>query len=215
MDYCACLLYTSLKPVLDEYLKVQKLLNNNEPIWKDSTINIELTSDLQLLSAKPVIFVFNVDENTLQNEERKKELKQLVAPAQSIFVCAKLEDELKDLDKQDSKELLSSYGQDESGLIQLIHATYELLGLQSYYTAGDKEVRAWTIPKGSSAPQAAGVIHGDFERGFIAAEVVSYDDLVEAGSRQAARASGKIRSEGKTYTMRPDDVVEFRFNVRK
>ena len=204
-----------LKPVLDEYIKVQKLLNNDEPVWKDPSINHDLISDLQLLSAKPVIFVFNVDEDTLQNDSRKKELEQLVAPSQALFVCAKLEDELKDLDSQDAKELLSSYGQTESGLIQLIHAAYELLGLQSYYTAGDKEVRAWTIPIGSTAPQAAGVIHGDFERGFIAAEVVSYDDLVAAGSRQSARSSGKIRSEGKTYVMQADDVVEFRFNVSK
>jgi len=117
------------------------------------------------------------------------------------------------LDEADAAELLESYGQKESGLVQLIHTAYDVLGLQSYLTAGEKEVRAWTIHKGSTAPQAAGVIHGDFERGFIAAEIVNYDDLMAAGSEQAAKAAGKLRTEGKTYVMQPNDVVEFRFNV--
>ena len=130
-----------------------------------------------------------------------------------MFVCAKLESELKDLDEADASELLESYGQNESGLIKLIHSAYEVLGLQSYLTAGEKEVRAWTIGKGNTAPQAAGVIHGDFERGFIAAEIVSYPDLIEAGSLSSARSAGKVRTEGKTYVMQPEDVVEFRFNV--
>ena len=120
---------------------------------------------------------------------------------------------MKDLDEADASELLESYGQKESGLLQLIHAAYHTLGLQSYLTAGEKEVRAWTIPQGATAPQAAGVIHGDFERGFIAAEVVAYPDLITAGSMSAAKAAGKVRTEGKTYVMQPDDVVEFRFNV--
>jgi ribosome-binding ATPase YchF (GTP1/OBG family) len=128
-------------------------------------------------------------------------------------VSAKLESELRGLDETDRQELLESYGQKESGLVQLIHAAYDILGLQSYLTAGEKEVRAWTIRKGATAPQAAGVIHGDFERGFIAAEIVSYPDLVAAGSMQAAKAAGKVRTEGKTYIMQPDDVVEFKFNV--
>src|SRR5581483_10125203 len=139
--------------------------------------------------------------------------KTIVAPAPSIFVSAKLESELRGLDEADRQELLDSYGQAESGLVQLIHAAYSALGLQSFLTAGEKEVRAWTIPKGATAPQAAGVIHGDFERGFIAADIVNYSDLVAAGSLPAARAAGKVRTEGKAYVMRPDDVVEFKFNV--
>jgi ribosome-binding ATPase YchF (GTP1/OBG family) len=111
--------------------------------------------------------------------------------------------------------MLASYGQEESGLIQLIHAAYEILDLQSYLTAGDKEVRAWTIPKGATAPQAAGVIHGDFQKGFIAAQIVNYDDLIAAGSEQAAKSAGKVRTEGKDYVMQENDVVEFRFNVTK
>ena len=121
--------------------------------------------------------------------------------------------ELKELDEADASELLESYGQHESGLLQLIHAAYDTLGLQSYLTAGVQEIRAWTIHQGDTAPQAAGVIHGDFERGFIAAEIVNYPDLIAAGSMQAAKAAGKVRTEGKTYVMQPEDVVEFRFNV--
>jgi ribosome-binding ATPase YchF (GTP1/OBG family) len=128
-------------------------------------------------------------------------------------VSAKLESELRGLDETDRTELLESYGQKESGLVQLIHGAYSALGLQSYLTAGEKEVRAWTIPKGATAPQAAGAIHTDFERGFIAAQVINYDDLINAGSEQAAKAAGKVRTEGKTYIMQPGDVVEFRFNV--
>ena len=124
-----------------------------------------------------------------------------------------MESELQDLDEADAKELLESYGQKQSGLVQLTHAAYKTLGLQSYLTAGEKEVRAWTIRQGSTAPQAAGVIHGDFERGFIAAQIVSYPDLMAAGSEAAAKAAGKIRTEGKDYVMQPDDIVEFRFNV--
>jgi ribosome-binding ATPase YchF (GTP1/OBG family) len=130
-----------------------------------------------------------------------------------LFGCAKLEDELKVLTPDDASALLESYGVKETGLLQMIHAAYDILGLQSYLTAGQKEVRAWTIKKGATAPEAAGVIHGDFERGFIAAEIVNYDDLISAGSKAAARASGKMRTEGKTYIMQPNDVVEFRFNV--
>jgi ribosome-binding ATPase YchF (GTP1/OBG family) len=137
----------------------------------------------------------------------------VVAPAKALFICAKLESELRGLDENDRAELLASYGQNESGLVQLIHAAYEALGLQSFLTAGEKEVRAWTIPAGSTAPQAAGVIHTDFERGFIAAQVVDYDDLITAGSLAGARAAGQVRTEGKDYIMKPNDVVEFRFNV--
>jgi ribosome-binding ATPase YchF (GTP1/OBG family) len=168
---------------------------------------------LQLLSAKPFIIVFNMSEDQLNNEDCKNKLKEIVAPCPTVFVSAKIESELRGLDAADRTELLESYGQKESGLIQLIHAAYDALGLQSYLTAGEKEVRAWTISKGATAPQAAGVIHTDFERGFIAAQVVNYNDLIAAGSEAAARAAGKVRTEGKTYIMQPNDVVEFRFNV--
>lgn len=173
----------------------------------------ELINDLQLLSAKPFIFVYNLSEDQLNNYDLKSELKSIVTPAPSIFISAKLESELRGLDETDREELLISYGQTESGLVQLIHAAYSALGLHSYLTAGEKEVRAWTITKGSTAPQAAGVIHTDFERGFIAAQVIDYKDLIAAGSEQAAKAAGKIRTEGKGYIMQPNDVVEFRFNV--
>lgn len=169
--------------------------------------------DLSLLSAKPVIYVFNINEEVLANETAKDELRALVNDAPSLFICAKLEDELKGLDASDAQELLDSYDVREPGLTQMIRAAYDILGLQSYLTAGQKEIRAWTIHKGDTAPQAAGVIHTDFERGFIAAQIVDYYDLVSAGSEANARAAGKIRTEGKTYVMQPDDVVEFRFNV--
>ena len=159
--------------------------------------------------------MFNLDEAGLSDDEKKQKLAQLVAPAKALFVCAQLESELQGLDEADAAEMLESYGQTESGLIQLIHAAYDILGLQSYLTAGEKEVRAWTIKKGFTAPQAAGVIHGDFERGFIAAQIVDFDDLIAAGSEQAAKQAGKMRTEGKEYIMQPGDIVEFRFNVSK
>lgn len=201
-----------LKPILDTYLTVKAGLDEGKLV-SALDVDQEHIADLQLITAKPVIYVFNVDEDGLQNKVRQQELANLVAPAKCLFICAKLESELRGLDEADRKELLESYGQQESGLIQLIHAAYDTLGLQSYLTAGEKEVRAWTIRKESTAPQAAGVIHGDFERGFIAAEVVTSADLLSAGSLQAAKAAGKVRTEGKTYLMQPDDVVEFRFNV--
>lgn len=203
-----------LMPVLNELKKVKGLLDSGTPLAHASeNIDFELISDLQLITAKPMIYLFNVDEQTLNDEAKKKELSSLVGNANSLFVCAKLESELQGLDENDAAELLESYGVHESGLNQLIHAAYDTLGLQSYLTAGEKEVRAWTIPKGATAPQAAGVIHGDFERGFIAAQVIHYKDLVEAGSEATAKAAGKVRTEGKDYVMQPDDVVEFRFNV--
>lgn len=202
-----------LAPILTALSEAKKVLDAGETINSHPEIDTSLLSDLQLITAKPVIYLFNVDEDTISDSNKKAELEKLVAPAKSLFVCAKLEDELKNLDEIDRKELLASYGQEESGLIQLIHAAYDTLGLQSYLTAGEQEVRAWTIPKGSTAPQAAGVIHGDFERGFIAAQIVDYNDLMSAGSEAAAKAAGKVRTEGKTYLMQPDDVVEFRFNV--
>ena len=202
-----------LKAVYDTVKRAHDLLDNGKPLSSVGDLELEHLQDLQLLTAKPVIYLFNVDESGLADDAHRQELAQLVAPAQSLFVCAKLESELQGLDEADASELLESYGQRESGLIQLIHAAYDTLGLQSYLTAGEKEVRAWTVKKGATAPQAAGIIHGDFERGFIAAQIVDYDDLIAAGSEQAAKAAGKIRTEGKTYIMQPGDVVEFRFNV--
>jgi GTP-binding protein YchF len=207
-----------LKTQADFLEKIRGILDAGKPLFTD----VELTNhelwewlqkELQLLSAKRVIYVFNVDEATLSDEAKKAELAKTVFPTKALFVCAKLESELTSLDAADRTELLESYGQKESGLVQVIHTAYQTLGLQSYLTAGEKEVRAWTIPVGATAPQAAGVIHGDFERGFIAAQVVNYNDLISAGSEVAAKAAGKVRTEGKTYVMQPDDVVEFRFNV--
>ena len=170
-------------------------------------------ADLHLLTAKPVIFVFNSDPALLADDGRKKELADLVAPSEALFIDAEFEAELAGLDPADRDELLEAAGLEEPGLNHVIRAAYRTLGLQSFLTAGPKETRAWTIRSGATAPEAAGVIHTDFQRGFIAAEVVSYERLVEAGSWQAARSAGLIRSEGKSYVMRPDDVVEFRFNV--
>ncbi|HEU4830600.1 MAG TPA: redox-regulated ATPase YchF [Candidatus Saccharimonadales bacterium] len=202
--------------VVADYLEtLLRHLNTGTPLSALPSLNDEYIYDLHLLTAKPVIYAFNIDEDTLTNAEKQEELTKLVAPARTIFVCAKLEEEIKGLPTEDATELLESYGVKETGLLQMIHAAYDTLGLQSYLTAGPKEVRAWTIKKGSTAPQAAGVIHTDFERGFIAAQVVDYDDLIAAGSEVAARAAGKMRTEGKEYIMRPGDVVEFRFNVSK
>ncbi len=188
-------------------------LEAGTPLSALPSLDHEAIADLHLLTAKPVIYAFNVDEATLTDEAARRALTTLVAPARTIFVCAKIEEEIKDLPEEDALELLEAYGVAETGLGQLIRAAYDTLGLQSYLTAGPKEVRAWTIRQGSTAPQAAGVIHSDFERGFIAAQIVDYDDLVAAGSEAAARAAGKMRTEGKDYVMRPGDVVEFRFNV--
>jgi GTP-binding protein YchF len=202
-----------LKPILDAYNQAKIMLDSGQPLWSDPELDRQPLADLQLLTLKPLIYLFNLDEAGLNDQAKQQSLAELVAPSGCLFICAKLESELKDLDEPDAAELLSSYGQTESGLIQLSQAAYEVLGLQSYLTAGEKEVRAWTIHKGDTAPQAAGAIHGDFERGFIAAEIVSYPDIIESGSRSTARSSGKLRTEGKTYVMQPDDVVEFRFNV--
>jgi len=190
-------------------------LRSGTPLSSITNLKLEMIHDLHLLTAKPVIYAFNIDEATLTNSSKKAELAKLVSPARTIFICAKLEDEIKGLTPKDSTELLESYGVKETGLLQLIHTAYDILGLQSYLTAGPKEVRAWTIKKGSSAPQAAGVIHTDFERGFIAAQVVDYNDLITLGSETAAKNAGKMRTEGKEYIMKPNDVVEFRFNVSK
>lgn len=204
-----------LKEVVDYLNELLVHLNSGALVSSLSDLKNEYISDLNLLTAKPVIYVFNVDEETLTDDIKKNDLSKLVSPSRAIFVCAKLEDELKGLSPADSAELLASYGVKETGLSQLAHAAYDILGLQSYLTAGPKEIRAWTIKKGATAPQAAGVIHTDFERGFIAAQIVDYDDLMSVGSEAAAKSAGKMRTEGKEYIMRPGDIVEFRFNVSK
>lgn len=201
------------KSTADYIERLKGHLLQGTPLHKLPSLDHDAIYDMHLLTAKPVIYVFNVGESTLANNDRKADLAALVAPAKAVFICAKLEEELRALDAADAAEMLAEYGQNEPGLHQLINAAYDTLGLQSYLTAGPKEVRAWTIPKGSTAPQAAGVIHTDFERGFIAAQIVNYDDLVAAGSEAAAKAAGKVRTEGKSYVMQPGDVVEFRFNV--
>ncbi len=194
---------------IDEAIKV---LNDGTPL---SLSKVDLTpiKDLGLLTSKPILFVFNVDEGVLTNPAKKKELADLVAPAEAVFLDAKVESELIDLDPEEAQELLQSLGQDESGLDQLARIGFQTLGLQTYLTAGPKESRAWTIRRGWKAPQAAGVIHTDFEKGFIKAEVVAFNDLDSAGSMNEAKAQGKVRMEGKDYVMQDGDVVEFRFNV--
>ena len=203
-----------LQPALDLIQRVKAGLDEGKlAVSFLTTEELNTIADLQLLSAKPFIIAYNLSEDQLSDDKLKAELQAIVAPCLTVFLCAKLEDELRELDEADRNELLASYGQSQSGLLQLIHAAYDALELQSYLTAGEKEVRAWTIPKGATAPEAAGIIHSDFERGFIAAEVVSYPDLITAGSLVAVRAAGQLRTEGKTYVMQPDDVVEFRFNT--
>ncbi|MGG7465023.1 redox-regulated ATPase YchF [Plantibacter sp. YIM 135347] len=192
--------------------EAQDALNAGTPL-SATKIDLEPIKELGLLTSKPFIYVFNVDEAVLQDQAKLDELAALVAPAKAVFLDAKLESELVDLDEADAKEMLESTGQTESGLDQLARIGFATLGLQTYLTAGPKESRAWTIPQGAKAPQAAGVIHTDFEKGFIKAEVISFEDLVETGSVAEARAKGKARMEGKDYTMQDGDVVEFRFNV--
>jgi len=196
--------------VLDAALAAKAALDDGTPLSRAPGIDLGLLKELGLMTAKPIIYVFNVDEAVLTDSARKAELAALVAPAQAVFLDAKVESELIDLDPEDAAELLASTGQDESGLDQLARIGFDTLGLQTYLTAGPKESRAWTIRKGWKAPQAAGVIHTDFERGFIKAEVVSFEDLVAAGSLAEARARGKARIEGKDYVMQDGDVVEFR-----
>lgn len=173
----------------------------------------EAAEEIPFLMDKPVIYMFNVDEDELKDKELKKQLAESVAPSQAVFVNAKLEAEMSEMTAEERKEFLQEFGVEEDALSELVKAAYETLGLQSFLTAGSKEVRAWTIRQGATAPEAAGEIHTDFQRGFIAAEVMKYEDLVELGSEQAVKAAGKLRTEGKTYVMQEGDVVEFRFNV--
>ena len=195
--------------VVDEALKA---LNDGTPL---SATKIDLTPirELGLLTAKPILYVFNVDESILTDPAKKKALADLVSPAEAVFLDAKVESELIDLTTEEANELLESLGLGESGLDQLARVGFKTLGLQTYLTAGPKEARAWTIRQGAKAPQAAGVIHTDFERGFIKAEIVGFDDLIAAGSMAEAKSAGKVRMEGKDYVMKDGDVVEFRFNV--
>ena len=176
-------------------------------------LDLEPLRELFLLTAKPFIFVFNCDSDELADEQLKAELRALVAPAEAIFLDAKIESELVEMEPDEARELLAEMDIAEPGLDVLARVGFETLGLQTYLTAGPKESRAWTIPRGATAPEAAGVIHTDFQKNFIKAEIVSYADLVAAGSLQAARARGKVRLEGKDYVMADGDVVEFRFGA--
>lgn len=169
--------------------------------------------DIPYLTKKPVIYMFNVDEKGLTDSALQEKLRDMVKPAESIFVNAKLEEEMSGMNRDERKEFLESYGVKDDALGELIKAAYETLGLQSFLTAGKKECRAWTIKQGATAPEAAGAIHTDFQRGFIAANICNYKDLKELGSEQAVKAAGKLRTEGKTYVMQDGDVVEFKFNV--
>ncbi|QXJ24454.1 redox-regulated ATPase YchF [Actinomadura graeca] len=202
--------------VVDAVNAAQKLLDGGVTLFAgaaDAGIDLALLRELHLLTAKPFLYVFNLDEEELPDEAVRARLRDLVAPAEAIFLDAKIEAELIELPDDEALELLQGMGQEESGLSQLVRIGFATLGLQTYLTAGPKESRAWTIRKGATAPEAAGVIHTDFQRGFIKAEVVSFDDLTGAGSMAAARTAGKVRMEGKEYVMRDGDVVEFRFNV--
>jgi GTP-binding protein YchF len=177
-------------------------------------IDRDLVRELSLLTAKPYIYVFNCDTDELGDEGLKQKMRDIVAPAEAIFLDAKFESELVELgDDAEAREMLAEMGVEEPGLDVLARVGFDTLGLQTYLTAGPKEARAWTIRKGATAPEAAGVIHTDFQKGFIKAEIVSYDDLVAAGSMASARSAGKVRMEGKDYVMADGDVVEFRFNV--
>ncbi len=198
--------------VLETIDQAIAVLNDGTPLSL-SKLDISLIKELGLLTAKPMLFVFNVDEAILSSEDKRKQLADLVKPAEAVFLDAKVESELIDLSKEEAAELLASLGQSESGLDQLARIGFATLGLQTYLTAGPKEARAWTIRQGWKAPQAAGVIHTDFEKGFIKAEVVSFSDLDHAGGMAEAKAQGKVRMEGKDYVMQDGDVVEFRFNV--
>ncbi|MBB5807669.1 GTP-binding protein YchF [Saccharothrix ecbatanensis] len=202
------------RPALEAAQKARDILDGGRTLFSaQSEVDGSLLRELSLLTSKPFLYVFNADEAVLTDEAKLKELRELVAPADAVFLDAKVEAELLELDEESARELLESIGQHEPGLSALARAGFHTLGLQTYLTAGPKEARAWTIPKGATAPQAAGVIHTDFERGFIKAEVVSFADLVEAGSMSAAKSAGKVRIEGKDYVMVDGDVVEFRFNV--
>jgi GTP-binding protein YchF len=198
--------------VLEAAEKAQEILNSGKTLFSVG-FDVEPIRELFLLTAKPFVYVVNADEAELSNAAFRKEMTELVAPAEVVFLDAKIESELVELSDEEALELLQSVGQTESGLKALARVGFEALGLQTYLTAGPKEARAWTIPRNAMAPEAAGVIHTDFQKGFIKAEVVSFADLMDAGSMGEAKARGKVRIEGKDYVMADGDVVEFRFNV--
>ena len=200
------------RPVYDAALAAQEILNGATTLFSAGT-DVSLLRELNLLTTKPFLYVFNADEAVLTDEARVASLRELVAPADAVFLDAKIEAELQELDDDSAVELLESIGQTERGLDALARAGFHTLRLQTFLTAGPKESRAWTIHQGDTAPKAAGVIHTDFEKGFIKAEIVSYDDLIDAGSMAAAKAAGKVRMEGKDYVMADGDVVEFRFQA--
>jgi len=200
------------KDLYDAAVEAQKVLDTGKTLFS-AGIDPAPLRELGLMTTKPFLYVFNVDEEELVNEELIAELRALVAPAEAILMDAKIESELAELPAEEAAELLAAVGQEEPGLDQLARVGFATLGLQTYLTAGPKEARAWTIPVGATAPQAAGVIHTDFQRGFIKAEIVSFDQLVEAGSMAEAKSRGWVRMEGKDYVMADGDVVEFRFNV--
>ena len=201
-----------LAPVLAAVKEAQAALEAGTPVIATS-VDRSLVRELSLLTSKPYIYVFNCDADELSDEGLKDDMRKLVSPAEAIFLDAKFEAELVELEEDEAREMLAELGIEEPGIDVLARVGFDTLGLQTYLTAGPKEARAWTIRKGATAPEAAGVIHTDFQRGFIKAEVVSFDDLVAAGSMAAARSAGKVRMEGKDYVMADGDVVEFRFNV--
>ena len=202
------------RPAYEAAEAAQQILNGGTTLFASGqSIDTALLRELNLLTTKPFLYVFNADEAVLTDAERTASLREMVAPADAVFLDAKIEAELQELDDESAAELLESIGQSERGLDALARAGFHTLRLQSFLSAGPKESRAWTLHQGNTAPKAAGVIHTDFEKGFIKAEIVSYDDLVEAGSMAAAKSAGKVRMEGKDYVMADGDVVEFRFNV--
>ena len=196
-----------------EVVKEAQAHLNDGKLLHGSKIDLEVIRELQLMTAKPFLYVFNVDAAELEDGSLRTELQKLVAPSEAIFLDAKTEAELAELDEADALELLQSIGLEEPGLSTLARVGFKTLGLQTYLTAGPKEARAWTIHKGDTAPVAAGVIHTDFQKGFIKAEIVAFQDLIDAGSMTEAKHRGKVRMEGKDYVMTDGDVVEFRFNV--
>jgi ribosome-binding ATPase len=203
----------SLVAAVEAAKQAQAALDAGTPVIATS-IDRPLIRELSLLTAKPYIYVFNCDSDELADEDLKAKMQELVAPSEAIFLDAKFEAELVELgDDDEAREMLAEMGVDEPGLEVLARVGFDTLGLQTYLTAGPKEARAWTIRKGATAPEAAGVIHTDFQRGFIKAEVISFDELIAAGSMHKARELGKVRVEGKDYVMQDGDVVEFRFNV--
>ena len=202
------------RPAHEAALAAQEILDDDKTLFAaGQSVDAAVLRELNLLTTKPFLYVFNADEAVLTDDARVASLREMVAPADAVFLDAKIEAELQELDDESAAELLESIGQTERGLDALARAGFHTLRLQTFLTAGPKESRAWTIHQGDTAPKAAGVIHTDFEKGFIKAEIVSYDDLIEAGSMAAAKAAGKVRMEGKDYVMADGDVVEFRFQT--